>query len=185
MASFQNLEHRREKYILPVATYDWFGNPAQHAVTDATLQTVQNPGYQSWANNNLYQYYSALMRWNHTFAKKHKVAVMAGVNAEKLNSKKLWASRETYSGDGIYDISLGEGEQRNSGGKSHNGTFSYIAKLNYDYAERYLLEVMARRDGNSKFAKGHQFKNFASASAGWIFTDEAFLKSITPIVKLR
>lgn len=188
MASFQNLEHRREKYILPVATYDWFGNPAQHAVTDATLQTVQNPGYQSWANNNLYQYYSALMRWNHTFAKKHKVAVMAGVNAEKLNSKKLWASRETYSADGIYDISLGEGEQRNSGGKSHNGTFSYIAKLNYDYAERYLLEVMARRDGNSKFAKGHQFKNFASASAGWIFTDEAFLKSITPIVnfgKLR
>lgn len=188
MASFQNLEHRREKYILPVATYDWFGNPAQHAVTDATLQTVQNPGYQSWANNNLYQYYSALMRWNHTFAKKHKVAVMAGVNAEKLNSKKLWASRETYSADGIYDISLGEGEQRNSGGKSHNGTFSYIAKLNYDYAERYLLEVMARRDGNSKFAKGHQFKNFASASAGWIFTDEAFLKPITPIVnfgKLR
>ena len=188
MASFQNLEHRREKYILPVATYDWFGNPAQHAVTDATLQTVQNPGYQSWANNNLYQYYSALMRWNHTFAKKHKVAVMAGVNAEKLNSKKLWASRETYSADGIYDISLGEGEQRNSGGKSHNGTFSYIAKLNYDYAERYLLEVMARRDGNSKFAKGHQFKNFGSASAGWIFTDEAFLKPITPIVnfgKLR
>ncbi len=188
MASFQNLEHRREKYILPVATYDWFGNPAQHAVTDATLQTVQNPGYQSWANNNLYQYYSALMRWNHTFAKKHKVAVMAGVNAEKRNSKNLWASRETYSADGIYDISLGEGEQRNSGGKSHNGTFSYIAKLNYDYAERYLLEVMARRDGNSKFAKGHQFKNFASASAGWIFTDETFLKPITPIVnfgKLR
>ncbi len=188
MASFQNLEHRREKYILPVATYDWFGNPAQHAVTDATLQTVQNPGYQSWANNNLYQYYSALMRWNHTFAKKHKVAVMAGVNAEKRNSKNLWASRETYSADGIYDINLGEGEQRNSGGKSHNGTFSYIAKLNYDYAERYLLEVMARRDGNSKFAKGHQFKNFASASAGWIFTDEAFLKPITPILnfgKLR
>lgn len=188
MASFQNLEHRREKYILPVATYDWFGNPAQHAVTDATLQTVQNPGYQSWANNNLYQYYSALMRWNHTFAKKHKVAVMAGINAEKRNSKNLWALRETYSADGVYDLNLGEGEQRNSGGKSHNGTFSYIAKLNYDYAERYLLEVMARRDGNSKFAKGHQFKNFASASAGWIFTDEAFLKPITPIVnfgKLR
>ena len=188
MASFQNLEHRREKYILPVATYDWFGNPAQHAVTDATLQTVQNPGYQSWANNNLYQYYSALMRWNHTFAKKHKVAVMAGINAEKRKSKNLWASREKYSADGVYDLNLGEGEQRNSGGKSHNGTFSYIAKLNYDYAERYLLEVMARRDGNSKFAKGHQFKNFASASAGWIFTDEAFLKPITSIVnfgKLR
>ncbi len=188
MASFQNQEYRREKYIIPVATYDWFGNPAQNTVTNATLQSVSNYGYQSWANNSLYQYYSALMRWNHTFAKMHKVAVMAGINAEKNNNKNLWAARETYSATDVYDINLGEGEQRNSGGKSHNGTFSYIAKVNYNYADRYLLEIMARRDGNSKFAKGHKFKNFASASAGWIFTDEEFLKVITPVVnfgKLR
>lgn len=188
MASFQNQEYRREKYIIPVATYDWFGNPAQNAVTNATLQSVSNPGYQTWSNNSLYQYYSALLRWNRTFADKHRVAVMAGINAEKTKNKNLSASRELYNVTGVYDINLGEGEYRNSGGKNHNGTFSYIAKVNYSYADRYMLELMGRRDGNSKFADGHRFKNFGSFSAGWVFTEEEFVKPITKILnfgKLR
>lgn len=188
MASFQNQEYRREKYIIPVRTYDWFGNPAQNEVTNATLQSVTNPGYQDWSNNSLYQYYSALLRWDRTFNKKHKVAVMAGINAEKTDYKNLWASREIFDAEGVYDLNLGEGEERNSGGKSHNGTFSYIAKVNYSYADRYLLEFMGRRDGNSKFAAGHRFKNFGSFSAGWVFTEEAFAKPITSILnfgKLR
>ena len=55
-------------------------------------------------------------------------------------------------------------------------------------AEKYLIELIGRRDGNSKFAKGHKFKNFVSVSGGWVFTEENFLKAITPVVnfgKLR
>ena len=61
-------------------------------------------------------------------------------------------------------------------------------RLNYNYAEKYLIELIGRRDGNSKFAKGHKFKNFVSASAGWGFTSEEFLKPVTSVVnfgKLR
>jgi len=188
MASFQNQEFRREQYIIPVATYDWFGNPAQNQYISSTVQSVSNPGYQTWANNNLYQYYSALLRWGRTFNKLHKVDVMAGINAEKNNWKYLYGMREKYSASGVYDLNLGEGEERNSGGKGHNGTFSYIAKINYNYADRYLLELMGRRDGNSKFAAGHRFKNFGSMSAGWVFTSESFMQPITKILnfgKLR
>ena len=61
-------------------------------------------------------------------------------------------------------------------------------KLNYNYAEKYLIELMGRRDGNSKFAAGHKFKNFASASVGWVFTAEEFVNPITSVLnfgKLR
>lgn len=45
-----------------------------------------------------------------------------------------------------------------------------------------MIELIGRRDGNSKFADGYRFKNFASASGGWVFTSEDFMKFIEPVV---
>lgn len=194
MVSFQNEEYRRERYVLPVSTYDWFGNPADYAVLDATntslanttnpakIQEGNNPGYLLQSDNRLYQYYSALLKYNKTFKEVHNISAMMGINAEKWVNKKTAAARETFADNGVYDLNLASGAQGNSGGKSQNGTYSYIAKVNYNYAEKYLIELMGRRDGNSKFADGHRFKNFASASAGWVFTQEDFMKFITPVV---
>ena len=85
-------------------------------------------------------------------------------------------AREKMEDSGVYDLNLATGKQGNGGGKGQNGSYSYIMRLNYNYAEKYLIELIGRRDGNSKFAKGHKFKNFVSASAGWVFTSEEFLK---------
>lgn len=193
MVSFQNEEYRRDRWVLPVQTYDWFGNPVSRVI-DATkpsliyptdplnIKDINNPGYLMQANNTLYQYYSGLLKYNNTFAKIHNVSAMFGINAEKWQTKKMVTARELFEDNGVYDINLASGAQGNSGGKSHNGTYSYITKLNYNYAEKYLIEFMGRRDGNSKFAPGYRFKNFASASAGWIFTSEDFTKFMTPVV---
>lgn len=195
MASFQNEEYRRERYVIPVQTYDWFGRPAAY---DAILSTDQsltipenpanikdenNPGYLSQANNTLYQYYSFLLKYKRTFAQVHNVDAMIGINAEKWSWQKQTAARAYFNDNGVYDLNMADpGLQGNSGGKTHNGTYSYIAKLNYNYAEKYLIELMGRRDGNSKFAPGYRFKNFGSVSAGWVFTQEDFMKFITPVL---
>lgn len=196
MASFQNEEYRRERYVIPVKTYDWFGNPAQYDAILATkpsliyptnpgnIKAENNPGYLVDSNNKLYQYYSALLKYTKTFAGVHNISAMAGINAEKWKLKKITTAREFFEDSGVYDINLGSGGQGNNGGKSHNGTYSYIAKLNYNYAEKYLVEFMGRRDGNSKFAKAYRFKNFGSFSLGWVFTQESFMKFITPVLDL-
>lgn len=193
MVSYQNEEYRRERWVIPVQTYDWFGNPADRVI-DATkpsliyptdpsnIKAENNPGYLTEANNRLYQYYSALLKYNKTFAEVHNVSAMMGINAEKWALKKMVTAREKFEDSGVYDLNLASGAQGNRGGKSHNGTYSYIAKMNYNYAEKYLLELMGRRDGNSKFADGHRFKNFGSLSAGWVFTQEEFMKFITPVL---
>lgn len=87
MASFQNEEFRRERWVTPVQTYDWFGNPAQQLVnatvtglntTDPSNLAHNNPGYLTVAENYFYQYYSALLKYNKTFADVHNISVLAG-----------------------------------------------------------------------------------------------------------
>ena len=51
-----------------------------------------------------------------------------------------------------------------------------------------MVELLARRDGNSKFAAGYRFKNFGSISLGWAFSEEQFMHFLKPVVsfgKLR
>lgn len=194
MASFQNEEFRRERWVTPVQTYDWFGNPAQQLVnsTVTTLNTTDpsnlahnNPGYLTVAENYFYQYYSALLKYNKTFVDVHNISVLMGINAEKKQVKKLAAGRKDFENDGVYDLNLADGTLLgNSGGKFQNGTYSYIAKVNYDYAEKYLIELMGRRDGNSKFADGYRFQNYGSFSLGWVFTQENFIKPVSSFIGL-
>ncbi|WP_291556961.1 TonB-dependent receptor [Bacteroides sp.] len=193
MASFQNEEFRRERYVTPVQTYDWFGNPAEQvvSVTKPTLSTTDpsnlahnNPGYLTVAENYFYQYYSALLKYNNKFGE-HNVSALLGINAEKNQVKKVAAGRLNFTDDGVYDLNVADSELLgNSGGKYHNGTYSYIAKLNYDYKEKYLLELMGRRDGNLKFAKDYRFQNYGSFSLGWVFTQENFIKPISSFIGL-
>jgi TonB-linked SusC/RagA family outer membrane protein len=51
-----------------------------------------------------------------------------------------------------------------------------FARLTYNYEDKYLLNVSARRDGSSRFGPGKQFGNFGSLGAAWIFSEERFIK---------
>lgn len=64
---------------------------------------------------------------------------------------------------------------------------SFFFRANYTYKNRYLFTVTGRADGNSIFAAGHKWGFFPSAAAGWIVSQEDFMKSIPAIsfLKLR
>ena len=57
---------------------------------------------------------------------------------------------------------------------------SFFGRLTYDYKEKYLLTALLRRDGSSKFASGYRWGNFPSVSAGWVISNESFMKSTSP-----
>ncbi len=65
--------------------------------------------------------------------------------------------------------------------------FSYLGRLNYNYAGRYLFGASIRRDGSSKFAEGKKWGTFPSVSAGWVLSEEPFMKDISnlSIFKVR
>lgn len=62
---------------------------------------------------------------------------------------------------------------------------SYVGRLNYDFADKYLLSASIRRDGLSIWAPGHKYANFPSASIGWKIDQEEFLKNSQSVSELK
>ena len=56
---------------------------------------------------------------------------------------------------------------------------SYFGRLGYNYKEKYMLNATLRADGSSRFASGHRWGYFPSASAGWAISNESFMASTT------
>jgi len=56
---------------------------------------------------------------------------------------------------------------------------SYFGRLGYNYKEKYILNATLRADGSSRFASGHRWGYFPSASAGWAISNESFMASTT------
>ncbi|ATL49295.1 SusC/RagA family TonB-linked outer membrane protein [Chitinophaga caeni] len=57
---------------------------------------------------------------------------------------------------------------------------SGFGRINYIMKDRYILNITGRRDGSSRFGPNHQFGNFGSAGAGWIFSNEPWFKQALP-----
>ncbi|UGU15314.1 SusC/RagA family TonB-linked outer membrane protein [Sinomicrobium kalidii] len=51
-----------------------------------------------------------------------------------------------------------------------------FARVNYNWKEKYLLNLTGRRDGSSRFGPGKQFGNFGAVGGAWIFSNEEFIK---------
>lgn len=68
----------------------------------------------------------------------------------------------------------GTGTQTTSWGRSESGRLSYIGRLNYSYADKYLFEFLIRSDASNKFAPKNYWGVFPSASAGWIVSEESW-----------
>jgi len=69
--------------------------------------------------------------------------------------------------------------------KIYSDLNSFISRVNYDYDNKYLLAVIMRADGSSKFEKGHQWGYFPSVSAGWNISNESFLADYKYINALK
>ncbi|SFE45384.1 TonB-linked outer membrane protein, SusC/RagA family [Chitinophaga sp. CF118] len=64
----------------------------------------------------------------------------------------------------------------------NRANYKYAAmfgRLNYNYNDRYIVNISARRDGSSRFGPGKKSNNFGSVGAAWIFTNETFAKGLS------
>ncbi|HEX9512826.1 MAG TPA: SusC/RagA family TonB-linked outer membrane protein, partial [Puia sp.] len=63
-----------------------------------------------------------------------------------------------------------------------------FGRLSYNWDDKYLINLTARRDGSSRFGAANQFHNFGAAGIGWIFSKEAIIRNTLPFLsfgKLR
>lgn len=62
---------------------------------------------------------------------------------------------------------------------------SLFLRVNYNYKEKYLLSLIGRRDGSSLLTKENRFRNYGSASLGWVLSKEDFLKNLSWLDELK
>ena len=61
--------------------------------------------------------------------------------------------------------------------ESQGALASFFGRVNYNYNETYLLSLVLRADGSSNFKRGKRWGYFPSISAGWVISNEEFMKS--------
>lgn len=107
----------------------------------------------------------------------HAVKFLAGVSQEETINDDLNASRTNVASSLNGHINLGTENQLNSGGHAENALRSVFGRFNYGFSDKYLLELDFRYDGSSRFADDVRWDLFSAASAGWVFTEENFLRN--------
>ena len=64
--------------------------------------------------------------------------------------------------------------------RSESGSLSYIGRVNYSYAGRYLFEFLMRADASQKFSPENRWGYFPATSIGWIASEEKWFKKAMP-----
>ena len=117
-----------------------------------------------------------------TFDKKfdqHRLNVLAGVTAEqyKFNSQSSSAKDVPENKDQWYLNAGTNGTQTvsNTGDKWTRN--SVLGRINYSFADRYLLTATMRADGTSRFSEKNRWGYFPSVGLGWNITEEPFMQN--------
>ena len=122
--------------------------------------------------------------YEHSFRQAHNLKIMAGYNWETKRYKDITARGYYLMSENLNDLDLiGSGEDGNKrmeveGGQNEYALAGFFARVNYDYAGKYLLEFSGRYDGSSRFSQDDRWGFFPSASAGWRISEEKFFSKI-------
>ena len=125
--------------------------------------------------------------WEDAFGK-HNVKVTGGVNYEHKQYYLMTGQRDNLTSTSLNALNLGTSNQQASGDRYAYTLLGTFGRINYNYDNRYLLEVDARYDGTSRFKSGSRYGFFPSVSVAWRMSEEKFWEPIKETVnnfKLR
>ena len=139
-------------------------------------------------NSDEYQEYQLQANYNRSFGQ-HNVTAMAMVLARKGFLERSGMNRNSFDSEILDQMNAGNsvGQTLNAY-DSETARASYMARVNYNYAQRYLAEFNIRRDGSENFAPSRRWGTFMSASLGWVISEEKFfenLKNTVNFLKIR
>lgn len=131
-------------------------------------------------NNN--HNYSTYWQWNQLLQyikqfNNHHLNVMVTHEAQESYWKNLYAERRGFSTNEIQDIEAGDESQDDTGGGQGDWAMeSFLGRVNYNYADRYIVTGAFRADGSSNFGPQNKWGYFPSISAAWKISGEQFFK---------
>jgi TonB-linked SusC/RagA family outer membrane protein len=167
--TFRNFDNNNNRRRVPVPY-----STQQGVIT--YLSTSYND-YQKYFSNTLYTATNLYAEYEDTFADVHHVKGMVGYNYETSKFESSTVNRNGLLLADSKNLNLALGDAITTSGDYQRWRIAGgFFRLNYDYKDRYLLEVDGRYDGSSKFPSDQQWSFFPSVSAGWRISEEPFWK---------
>ena len=126
--------------------------------------------------------FDAFIKYDNTFNDTHKLNVLLGTSVFKTTGEYTGKKGYDIIDNNVANANIDQAfdvedrfrdEGRND--KFDSRLLSYFTRVQYDYKGKYLLSVVVRRDGSTKFGPDNKFGYFPSGSIGWIASDEEFM----------
>ncbi len=118
----------------------------------------------------------------------HGLTVLAGTNTETIEGNNFNAFRRYFISPALDQMFAGGDLERNNGGGGYEtARINYFGRVAYNFKEKYLLEFLWRYDGSDRFPKATRYGFFPGFMAGWVMSEEKFMKELPFIsfLKLR
>ncbi|MDF2191506.1 TonB-dependent receptor [Paraflavitalea sp. CAU 1676] len=170
-ATFRRTSSIERRFEKPIPYRDGPNGPIKYAGTASGTATDNMAN----VNYNVYNLYTEA----HKKFGQHNVGLLAGFNQEERLTTNNSASRNGIISYNLPTVNLSTGTMNVTERIREWAVQGFFGRFNYNYDGRYLLELDGRYDGSSRFRSNDRWGFFPSASAGWVISEEAFLKPLT------
>ena len=177
--------------ILPFLTYKFNLGIDYSYSKQFTYNPIYNEGFNARnpasLNEQRSTYYSPIVTNQVTFDKnfgKHYLNV-AGIIEYQTKTTDQTTIQGNAADNTITKIRPGLSNQSFTGNTNEFAIISYIGRLNYEFAGKYILSASIRRDGASLWADAKKWGNFPSVGLGWRINEESFMKGMSNISELK
>lgn len=115
--------------------------------------------------------------YNRTLGR-HNIGALFSIEKSETESEfNLSQANEPYAFS-THQSNSTKGDKDGNFNRAESGTLSYIGRVNYAYADRYLFEFLLRSDASTKFAPENYWGTFPAISAGWVVSEEPWFQNV-------
>ena len=124
------------------------------------------------------QEYQLQLNYDRSFGN-HNISAMAMALEKKSRYENSSMQRVSFDSEVLDQMDAGNStDQTLSAYDTKTARISYLGRLNYNFANRYLAEFNIRRDASENFAPSHRWGTFMSGSLGWVISEEKFFEPL-------
>ena len=114
----------------------------------------------------------------------HAFTGLLGYTAQKQRDETMYVAANNFPNDLVHTLNAGTVTAGNTTA-SEWSLISYLARVQYNFKNKYFVTGAIRRDGMSRFGEDNKWGYFPSVSAGWLISDEAFMASVPAVNNLK
>jgi len=154
----------------------------------ASRPSPNNRGSADWQKSGVINWmFEPQATWQKQFGN-FRAELIAGMNWQNRKQEAFALSGTQYTDDDLLGNPQSAGQLATTYSSSQYRYMAYFSRATLQWHQRYLFSLNFRRDGSSRFGPDTRFSNFGSVAAGWIFSEEPWLKKLIPFLsfgKLR